>query len=61
MPSKYFQQIVKPLRFSGGIYMYSSTYLSFTNSMKSYSPAAHFKALPSLVNLLVEGHVKEVG
>ena len=23
-----------------------------------YSPAAHFKARPSLVNLLVNGHVK---
>ena len=26
--------------------------------VKFYSPAAHFKARPSLVNLLVNGHVK---
>ena len=27
-------------------------------SLAAYSPAAHFKARPSLVNLLVNGHVK---
>ena len=27
-------------------------------SLAAYSPAAHFKARPSLVNLFVNGHVK---